>query len=228
MSRLIDLMQGNPDTIHLSIPQVLRGGVDLYNGFPVENVNEPDHMCQRGGLMWVCGIPTALVLWQHGYVSIQPRNAYMDAISFQFSGCIMAAYEYLGNSYVAHIQRGEYDRLNAWLNFVRKNRRDISRLVMFRPDAEEWDRVYSLYDTREKDVYLWGVITPRYECYSVCVRDLVNYEDGKRFSLIFLTHHYAGLGVEAYEPLLETQDDNAHRAFFNSMQKWQDVPPRSL
>ncbi len=151
----------------------------------------------------------------------------MNAVSFQFSGCLMAAFCCNQQYYIAHIQRGDADCMDIWINFIKANEVNISSLVMFRPDAEAWDRERSALSTKEKSVSLWGLITPERHCYSLCVRDRVSWEEGRQYSLVFLTRHYAGLAVKNYRELLDSSNERDRKSFFIGMQKWSDVPPRT-
>lgn len=226
MSRLIDLLGGSSSEIWFDTPPPL-GGSDASIPYCEEARSRGQDartgFLMKGGEIRICGESVAMVLWYPGAVSTWTAG-YRDAVSFDFSGCLMAAYEFGGERRVAHIQRGENDRLKDWLDFLRTHRSEISNLVMFRPDADEADRRAS----QDRSSYLlWGIITAANECYSLCVRDTA---DEKRFSRVFLIRHDAGVGIDRYGSLLDAPDPAAAearaRAFFMSMTKT-EVSPRN-
>lgn len=247
---LLDILETDMDDIELSMPH-LSEDYSNFGVFPenicTEKFNiEKTKICERGGLLWICKKPTIVVLWKSAKISIYPWNPYMNAVSFQFSGCIMAAFKWKGKDYIAHIQRGETDCMADWIDFIKNDRKDISNLVMFRPDAEAWNRERQILKLpRDRDVYLWGLITPERHCYSVCVCDskcggviskgkhesfrngVPDYYDGRKYSLVFLIRHYAGVFVDNYKKLLESPDEESWKSFFMNMQKCSVVSPRT-
>ena len=151
-------------------------------------------------------------------ISVYPvRN---DAISFKFSGCIMARFRIHEVYYVAHIHTDkdqELDCRKAWADFILNNENIIDELIMFKPGSE---------GTGFPTGGCHGIITRCGQCYTVRIDPYTN-----QCSNIHL-HRQTKRRVEDYKEILELArnqcDFKSMKDGWESYWKWGRVFHESL
>lgn len=165
------------------------------------------------------------VNWMFNEITIWPMGN-LDALSFEFSGCVMAAFQWRGSWYSAHIQMGgEFPRWREWGRFISDIRTQITNLIMFRPDSTEQDNIARKYGIRDKeDVRIVGLITTEKECFTLFLTPLDKTE--KRFKLLAYKQHWASCNIDAYnreilphQSVLRAGSSAVWHSFFNAMGK---------
>lgn len=103
------------------------------------------------------------------------QNMSGSGISCYFSGCAMAYFLFNGTPYVAHIpledKNSAYiDQRDNWNNFIIRNKRFITKYVIFRPfKSSDQDLLrYRSISSREGAI---GIIQPDLSCYTFMVDD---------------------------------------------------------
>lgn len=147
------------------------------------------------------------VLWAPGKVSLAPQ-LFRDAISFNFTGCVMARYEdRKHHRWAAHIHMDKDKRMDckhAWCRYI--NRQKPIGLQMFRPDTDALFQAAS--SERSLNVKLLGVITSEGACYSIVIAAPQDNPDGmpQQWSVVKLLQHDAPLLAEGYASILQQED----------------------
>lgn len=173
------------------------------------------------------------VIWMNGYISLYHTPKNQDFISFDFDGCVMASFDIGNEHYAAHIQRGENDRTQDWINFLTKRRRDIKNLVMFRPNFQRLRKVRQRLTT-PNNAWLWGLITPDRNCYSICVsgeeNEQANFSSQNEFSLEFIERHLTPFHLGAYDKIIQPVGEPvaAWNNFFELMPVRKMYPARAV
>ena len=110
----------------------------------------------KGTSDFLNNIRVTSVLWERGKITIYPIYDFEDALSFQFSGCIMAKFKFHNQYYVAHIHvtKDADDTRKQWTDLIR-NTLGLSEITMFKPS----EGVYACE--------ILGVITNNGDCYSI-------------------------------------------------------------
>lgn len=137
------------------------------------------------------------VLWEPGEITVYPLSDVEDAISFQFSGCIMAKFKCNNRYYVAHIHVADNktDKREQWIDFLTQTKA-ISEIIMFKPSRG----VYA-YE-------IWGIITQDGLCYSVGF-------DCFGQKIVFNEHVSYGNSLRDYQELFSFKVDK-------NAEKWND------
>lgn len=163
-------------------------------------------VCYRGDQIQIEGHSLNAVIWTEKCISLYRTQKSQDFISFDFSGCVMATFDIEDDHYGAHIQQGNYDCTQEWIDFVNKNPK-MKNLVMFRPDTDK--RCQEVRSVNENDdtqyAWLWGVITPQRECYSICVAG--TFQGEPNYSLRFIEQHIVPFDFGGYDAILNPQGD---------------------
>lgn len=140
--------------------------------------------------LWFNDITFQIVKWLNGYITLfeSPK----DALSFQFTGCVMARFKWGGRWYAAHIHNADpttanLDRRLTWEQFV--IRQHINQIVMFQPGA-------NLQDPADNSIETWGVITSNQQCYTIYARDITPRSGEVQYTIDKIMHHQ-GMGQDA-------------------------------
>ncbi len=104
-------------------------------------------------------------------------------ISFRFCGCYMSRYIYQDYYYIDHIFIGENDLTiyNKWRYYAN----NFDDIILFRPKIELRNEIIEYHNV--DDIFLWGVIDNKGNCYSVFVR--CTDSDGNHFKLYAIYKH---------------------------------------
>lgn len=76
------------------------------------------------------------IIYKEGFITFGIIAQYMDAISYEFSGCYMAKFFFRGNWYVCHISCKEgtlSDCKDIWTEFTYRYQKEIKHLLLFNP-----------------------------------------------------------------------------------------------
>ncbi len=166
-----------------------------------------EKFCTYGASNIFDGLDVQAVLWDEmtRKISIYPvRN---DAISFNFSGCIMARFRIHEVYYVAHIHTDtdrNWDCRKAWADFVLKNENIIDELIMFKLGSEE---------TGSLNGKCHGIITRNGQCYTIRTDS-----NTRNCSNIHL-HRQTKKRVEDYKEILELVHNQYDEESFQQMRK---------
>lgn len=134
-------------------------------------------------------IMLSAVIWQSSFVSL--IESHYDAISFEFSGCLMARFKMDGRYYAAHIHcdaNRRDDSRYAWSNFIYLHRNRISDLTIFQPGH----CLGKLKNT-------WGIIERDGTCYTVILEES---QDGETVEILdIIRHERYGSRIDDYSIL---------------------------
>lgn len=174
------------------------------------------HICEYGGTVFISDYELDTVIWGSNFITLQTIGTGRDAISFDFCGCVMAAYLIDGIWTAAHIHCGptfDYDRKRTWIRYYLSRQKAISQLKMFQPD-------YRFY--RGKGILTWGVITKEGRCYSVYVEPK---DGGKRFKVRQIREHPVPSTSRSYHTILHPaliEGEDNERNFIPLKKAWDD------
>lgn len=203
MSDIIDYLIKNKDNIHLSrsIHQCAQNNDGM---FVLDSRNAALHLSRRGGMFEIGRFfsvqPAVAVVWAYGDIAYYPIGN-SDAFSFDFSGCVMAAFR-TTQWYAVHIQIEDHDCKEAWIRYMAANPK-IEDLVMFRPNVEEADSLSARLpkvNNKPPNIYIWGLISTRRVCYTLYLTD--NSKAEQNFSLAGIIRHTTGYKRDYYDQLL--------------------------
>ena len=193
--------------------------------------DERNKVCNRGDCITIEGYNLNAVIWAPNCISLYHTQKHLDFISFDFNGCVMASFDMDTEHYAAHIQKGGSDCTRHWINFFEENKTVIKILVMFRPDSRRIDEI----SVQPSDgVWLWGLITPNRECYSIYVsgkfRDGSSLVNNNLFSLKLIVRHQTPFHLGGYDSILRPDGDpvKAWDNFFETMPTRDIYPVRSI
>lgn len=203
----------------------------FYPDMEVSSYDTKNNIYNRGDRITIEGYNLNAVIWKPGSISLYHTQKHLDFISFDFGGCVMASFDMGTEHYAAHIQRGESDCTQHWLDFFKQRREDIKNLVMFRPDFRRIDKI----SVQPSDaVWLWGLITPNRECYSIYVSgklgDGSSLVNNNLFSLKSIVQHQTPFQSGAYVPIIQPAGDPkvAWDTFFEAMSVREIYPTTSV
>lgn len=122
-------------------------------------------------------------------ISIFPIQPYNAVLSFDFTGCCMAVFYFLGKKYAAHIALDGNSKVKKYWNLLVTNGL-VKNCLLFNP-TDPFQNLNATY---------WGLITDSNECYTVrtpevCKRVYFNatnsygYQSTMGNEGIFLVHH---------------------------------------
>lgn len=178
---------------------------------------------QRGLPVILNNCPLDAVIWREGAIAEYETQRKTDLVSFNFSGCLMAGYEYKGGRRAAHIHAGggEYhDCKKAWCEYVPSlDRSRMGRFVLFRPDGDRRERLIAkLRSDRVQfdDVSVMGVITATFECYSVGLV-LQTCDNMQLWQVAFIEQHLAPTTFESYAEILRIEPSLWEQFYWNRM-----------
>ena len=163
--------------------------------------------CTYGASHTFNGLKVQAVFWDEATKKIAIYPVLNDAISFNFSGCIMARFRICETYYVAHIHTDrcqDLDCRKAWADFVLKNENIIDELIMFKPGSEV---------TGSLNGKCHGIITRNGQCYTIMIDPNTN-----RCSKIHL-HRQTKNSVEGYKEILELAHNQYDEESFQQMKK---------
>lgn len=218
---LVETLIRQYDYLLLSKPICRRGpgGVllPMYDTRPSSRLrlytrNLPYPLYEGGGLLQINDCQLDSVIWKEGGISIHRMPSRMDAISFDFSGCVMAVFCLHGIWYSAHIHMGgSNDCTLKWIAFVQQIRPHLEALCMFRPNVlrhcvlpekfrfpDSFANNEQIYATM---AHLWGAVTATGRFVSLCVYPLDR--SFRRFKVLFVEEHYLGMNPTYYAPLFQ-------------------------
>lgn len=129
-------------------------------------------------------------------ISIFPIQPYNAVLSFDFTGCCMAVFYFLGKKYAAHIALDGNPNVKKYWNLLVTNGL-VENCLLFNP-TDPFQNLNATY---------WGLITDSNECYTVrtpevCKRVYFNatnsygYQSTMENEGIFLVHHMNPLREE--------------------------------
>ena len=121
-------------------------------------------------------IKLSAVLWYRGGISVYEST--YDAISFDFSGCLMARFRMDGRYYAAHIHcddNHQNDSRYVWANFMNLHRNRISDLTIFQPGH-----------CLRKFKSTWGIIESDGTCYSILLEES---QGGRKVEILDIIRH---------------------------------------
>lgn len=166
------------------------------------------NMYERGGNLTICGRPFGAVIWINQMITIHAIGP-VDAISFDFTGCVMGTYDLGGTHYAVHIHAMNQTSRNTWAQYMTANP-GITNLVMFYPDVPGADDVKAQLGVYGVEVM--GLITAIGECYTLYVCGEGN--DENRYRLLGYKLHMVRRVPNAYAPLVaNTQQTNWYNFF---------------
>ena len=167
--------------------------------------DENSHIFFKGGeFLTQRMMKVRTVNWMYKEITLWPMGS-SDVLSFEFSGCIMAAFQWDGIWHAAHIQMGgEFSRFREWGRFMSEIHLQLTKLIMFRPDHTKKRDVQNRYRIQdEDDIRVVGLITTEKECFTLYLKKLDKTE--KNFALLAYKQHNPSLMVNAYESILSDQ-----------------------
>lgn len=201
---------------------------NLYSG-AICGVHAPNYYVPNGiskKIATDCGrnlllnnISVGAVFWYERKISIRMISKAVDAVSFDFSGCAMACFEIKGMRYVAHIHLREGDDCRKeWNNFVKNNRKLITKFVMFIPDDYYSGSNKEQEELNKKDycINLLGVISADWKCYSVV---LANKFEEPIFQVVCIKKHYLPFKLSGYDKILGGSDSFSTKVYWDSFFK---------
>lgn len=103
-----------------------------------------------------------------------------DVISFNFTGCLMAAYTKGGTRRVAHISTGQGQDCKAAWETLKSSATDV---IEFKPDNH--GDIATVASTQQS-WNCYGLITATGECYSIVVGGMMNDSESKKKGVIVL------------------------------------------
>ena len=166
-----------------------------------------EKFCTYGASRTFDGLNVQAVFWDDVTKKIAIYPARNDAISFNFTGYIMARFRIYETYYVAHIHTDtcrNWDCRKAWADFVLQNKNIIDELIMFKPGSKE---------TEPLTGKCHGIITRCGQCYTIMI-DL----NTNRCSKIHL-HRQTKNSVEDYKEILELAHNQCDDESFQKMKK---------
>lgn len=238
---LVDILVRDHDCLWISRPVYRkRGEGNLSTMFDIQKTcpafGIPD-LCEKGGRVQLNNHWVDAVIWEYKCISIHEKMPSIDAISFDFSGCVMAVFCLRGTWYSAHIQMGEYDRALDWIDFIWRERSNLTALGMFRPDMELVDSIpanfwdsnpVSIIDPAHQyasQAHLWGIITADGRFVSLCVYPLN--DSFQQFRVLSIKEHYLSMDPQYYDSLFGPfQTLEAAKQRWNNF--WETRPERLL
>ena len=198
----------------------------FYPYMEVTCYDKKNNVYNRGDCITIEGYNLNAVIWLPDRISLYHTQKHLDFISFDFSGCVMASFDMGTEHYAAHIQRGESDCTRHWINFFEENKTVIKNLVMFRP---AFRRINEISVQPSDGVWLWGLITPNRECYSIYVSgklgDGPSLVNNNLFSLKLIVQHLAPFNVGAYDQILRPNIEDPVKAWDNF---FETMPTRDI
>lgn len=166
--------------------------------------------CTYGASHTFNGLKVQAVFWDEATKKIAIYPVLNDAISFNFTGCIMARFRICETYYVAHIHTDrcqDLDCRKAWADFVLKNKNIIDELIMFKPGSKE---------TEPLTGKCHGIITRSGQCYTIMIDPNTN-----RCSKIHL-HRQTKKSVEGYKEILELAHNQCdYNSFLKMRDRWE-------
>ena len=166
--------------------------------------------CTYGASHTFNGLKVQAVFWDEATKKIAIYPVLNDAISFNFTGCIMARFRICETYYVAHIHTDRCQSLDcrkAWADFVLKNKNIIDELIMFKPGSKE---------TEPLTGKCHGIITRCGQCYTIMIDPNTN-----RCSKIHL-HRQTKKSVEGYKEILELAHNQCdYNSFLKMRDRWE-------
>lgn len=178
---------------------------------------------QRGLPVILNNCPLDAVIWREGVIAEYETQRKTDLVSFNFSGCLMAGYEYKGGRRAAHIHAGggeSHDCKKAWCEYVPSlDRSRMGRFVLFRPDGDRRERLIAkLRSDRVQfdDVSVMGIITATFECYSVGLV-LQTCDNMQLWQVAFIEQHLAPTTFESYAEMLRIEPSLWEQFYWNRM-----------
>lgn len=166
--------------------------------------------CTYGASHTFNGLKVQAVFWDEATKKIAIYPVLNDAISFNFTGCIMARLRICETYYVAHIHTDrcqDLDCRKAWADFVLKNKNIIDELIMFKPGSKE---------TEPLTGKCHGIITRSGQCYTIMIDPNTN-----RCSKIHL-HRQTKNSVEGYKEILELAHNQCdYNSFLKMRDSWE-------
>lgn len=171
--------------------------------------SQPSHPCTEPGIdldkgcdLQICGRNVSAVFWSYGCTT-QHVAIHADMLSFEFSGCSMAAYTKQGVRYAVHVgasDPGHYydDSRIKFARFYNANRNSLTTLRVFKPYAAS-------YLTRQMQV--WGAITREGNCYTVIMQDMTDCRNNGRefFKLHAIWQHRVSSDPAFYQRIMSPQ-----------------------
>ena len=156
------------------------------------------HIFFKGGEFVAQAMKTRTVNWMYDEITLWPMGN-LDIVSFEFSGCIMAAFRWDGIWHAAHIQMGgEFPRYMEWGRFISSIRNKLTALLMFRPDYTKKRDVCRRYEIEnEDDIRVVGLVATELECFTLYLKKLDDTE--RKFALLAYKQHYPSRNINVYE-----------------------------
>lgn len=223
---LVDILVRDHDYLRMSRPVYRKvGGGNVAPMFDIQRAGSAfgiPSLYKGGGRVQLNNHWLDAVIWAPHFISIHEKLPATDAISFEFSGCVMAVFCLRGTWYSAHIQMGEYDRTLDWISFIRgrpnerrsteRMRADLTALGMFRPDGnllnsipKEFQDSASVNDVVQMYAHrphLWGIITSDGRFVSLCVYPLD--ESFQHFKVLSVERHPLSMDPRFYDSLFDS------------------------
>lgn len=171
----------------------------------------------KGGRFQIGERSFEAVIWQPHAITIYPMGS-SDTMSFDFAGCVMAAYENEAGWHAAHIHMGDGGSLRAeWIGYMNSHP-GIVDMLMFCPDDMEYDAVRAAYlkkhSKEAKFIQVAGLITNRKECYTLYLNSLDKEE--RLWELIGYKEHFPARGREKYAGLLKPDTEEKLKTVWNN------------
>lgn len=189
--------------------------------YPNQGMFELDKMIEekiytKGGDFKIGDRDFRAVIWQPHAITTYPMGS-RDTMSFDFAGCVMAAYENDGTWHAAHIHMGDRGSLRAEWSSYMNSLLGIEDLIMFCPDDMEYDAVRAAYlkkySKEASFIQVAGLITNRKECYTLYLNSLDRHET--IWELIGYKAHLPARGREKYAGLLEPDTEEKMKTAWN-------------
>lgn len=115
------------------------------------------------------------VIYKEGFITFSVIAEYMDAISYEFSGCYMAKFFFRGRWYVCHIsckERTPSDCKDVWNEFVYEYQKEIKHLLLFKPTSSDIVQQMAIKCNKDFETsnrfQVCGLITMHNRMYSLC------------------------------------------------------------
>lgn len=159
-----------------------------------------------GGLMSINNCITESVLWATNKISLRRLRSVCGAISFNFSGCSMACFNYNGKRYAAHIHIGDDKNcLKEWVRYIssicknNENAPNITNFVMFKPHINI--NLFLELFNKIQDTNIVGYVDSCYNCYTIYMYLEVN--DGLyNWKVLYIYKHHVSQEITHYYSLL--------------------------
>ncbi|WP_294606165.1 hypothetical protein [uncultured Bacteroides sp.] len=107
---------------------------DSTQNIPIDDDNIRNKF-RSNSIVYSFGGPVG-VIYKEGFITFGIITQYMDAISYEFSGCYMAKFFFRGNWYVCHISCKDgalSDCKDVWTEFTYRYQKEIKHLFLFNP-----------------------------------------------------------------------------------------------